>query len=114
MGRPSVPGATLAAVMRTVEERRRTMPERSYVATLLRTGRDAIGCKLAEEAGEVLKATREESRERQVSEVCDLLFHTMVLMAHQGITLEMVEAELARRHGVSGLDEKAARGKKTK
>lgn len=105
------PGAIFSEVIKTVEERKRAMPENSYVATLLRSGPDAILCKLAEENGEVIKAVREEGKSRQVKELCDLLFHVMVLMAGQDITLEEIEVELAKRHGISGLEEKAARKK---
>lgn len=105
------PGAIFSAVIKTVEERKRNMPEKSYVATLLRGGADAILCKLAEETGEVIKAAREETREKQVQELCDLFFHAMVLMAHKEIPFEEIEVELARRHGISGLEEKATRKK---
>ncbi|MBI3832534.1 MAG: phosphoribosyl-ATP diphosphatase [Planctomycetes bacterium] len=103
------PGAILHEVFKTVLERKQTMPENSYVATLLRSGTDAILCKLAEETGEVIKAAREQEKEKQIKEVCDLVFHAMVLMANKEISFEDVETELAKRHGISGLDEKAAR-----
>lgn len=106
------PGAILAEVMKTVEDRKRTLPENSYVATLIRSGTDAILCKLAEETGEVIKAAREQEKEKQIKEVCDLIFHSMVLMVQKEISLQEVETELAKRHGISGLEEKAGRGKK--
>ncbi|MFH0939697.1 MAG: phosphoribosyl-ATP diphosphatase [Planctomycetota bacterium] len=102
-------GATLAAVFATVEQRKATMPERSYVAALLRKGTAAIACKLAEETGEVIKAACEQSTEQTRKELCDLIFHIMVLMADKDISLAELEAEFGRRHGISGLDEKAAR-----
>ena len=105
------PGLILNEVMRTVEERKKTMPENSYVATLLRGGTDAILCKLAEELAELVKAAREKGKEDQLKELCDLFFHAMVLMARKEITLKEVEEELARRHGISGLEEKAGRKK---
>ena len=105
------PGAVIAKVMATVEERKRSMPENSYVASLLRSGTDAILCKLAEESGEVIKAAREEGRAELVKELSDLLFHAMVLMANKGLTLAALEEELARRHGTSGIAEKASRKK---
>jgi phosphoribosyl-ATP pyrophosphohydrolase len=104
-------GAVFAAVAGTVDERKRTMPEKSYVATLLRKGTDTICCKIAEEAGEVIKAAREQSTDHLTKELCDLFFHSMVLMADKGITFAQIEAELGKRHGISGLDEKAARKK---
>ena len=113
MENPSLPGTggVLAAVFATVDERKRTMPEKSYVATLLRKGPDAICCKLAEETGETIKAAREQTREQTIKEMCDLAFHMMVLMAAKNISLEELEREFGRRHGISGLDEKAARKK---
>ncbi|MCZ7648280.1 MAG: phosphoribosyl-ATP diphosphatase [Planctomycetota bacterium] len=102
----------LAQVFETVLERQRTMPQHSYVASLLRGGTDAICCKLAEESGEAIKAAREEDGKRLASELADLYFHSLVLLAARGLTLADVEAELAKRHGISGLAEKAARKKK--
>jgi len=104
-------GAVLAAVFATVLERKKTMPEKSYVASLLRKGTDAICCKVAEESGETIKAAREESSEHLTKELSDLFFHAMVLMADKNITLAGLETELGRRHGISGLDEKASRKK---
>ena len=104
-------GAVLAAVFGTVEERKKTMPEKSYVVSLLRKGTDAICCKVAEEAGETIKAAREQGTEHLTKELCDLFFHAMVLMADKNISLADLEAELGRRHGISGLDEKASRKK---
>lgn len=106
------PGGVIAAVMGTIQQRKRTMPENSYVATLLRRGADAIGCKVAEETGEVIKAVREENEKQQVREFCDLFFHAMVLMASKDISLAMLEDELDRRHGISGITEKKSRKKK--
>jgi phosphoribosyl-ATP pyrophosphohydrolase len=102
-------GSVLAAVFQTIETRKATMPEKSYVVSLLKQGTDAICCKLAEETGEVIKASREQTHEALVKELCDLYFHSMVLMAQKNITLVELEAELGRRHGISGLDEKASR-----
>jgi len=104
-------GSVLAAVFATVDERKKTMPEKSYVATLLRKGPDAIGCKMAEETGEVIKAAREQSREQTIKEMCDLTFHMMVMMAAKDISMTDLEQEFGRRHGISGLDEKASRTK---
>jgi phosphoribosyl-ATP pyrophosphohydrolase len=102
-------GAVFSIVFATIEQRKRTMPERSYVASLLRQGSDGICCKLAEESGEVIKAAREQNKQQLTKELCDLLFHALVLMAAKEISLAEVEYELSRRHGISGLDEKAAR-----
>ena len=104
-------GAVMAAVSQTVEQRKKTMPENSYVARLLRKGTDGICCKVAEETGEVIKAAREQTHVQLRKELCDLFFHAMVLMASKDVSLQDIETELAKRHGISGLDEKAARKK---
>jgi len=105
------PGTILAAVNATVEERKKTMPQKSYVADLLRSGTDSICCKIAEESGEVIKAAREKDKEQVTKELCDLIFHAMVLMADKDIKFSELEEELGRRHGISGIDEKASRTK---
>jgi phosphoribosyl-ATP pyrophosphohydrolase len=86
--------------------------EKSYVASLLQKGLPKIGAKITEEAAEVVEAAGEpgpEGRDHLVREVADLIFHTLVLLGHAQIGLDQVEAELARRFGVSGHAEKAAR-----
>ncbi len=102
----------LLEVFQTILERKRDMPKGSYVASLLRSGTDTILCKMAEETGEVIKAAREEDKERLTSELCDLFFHAFVLMANKDVSFEDIEKELAQRHGISGLEEKASRPKK--
>ncbi len=84
---------------------------RSYTSRLLAGGVSKIGGKVTEEAGELVAAAAGEADERVVAEAADLLYHTLVLLAARGLRLSAVEAELARRFGVSGLDEKAARAK---
>jgi phosphoribosyl-ATP pyrophosphohydrolase len=111
MKSPAPAGGILAAVWTTLEERKRTMPQKSYVADLLRKGTDAICCKMAEETGEVIKAAREKDKAQVCKESCDLLFHLMVLLADRNLSLADLESEMGRRHGVSGLDEKASRKK---
>lgn len=96
-------GATLAA-------RRDADPESSYVARLYHKGEDAILRKLGEEAVEVILAAKEGDDPHLVRELADLWFHAMVLMAHRGLSHHAVCNELARREGLSGLAEKAARG----
>src|ERR1035437_7148237 len=103
-------GAMFARVFETIDDRKRTMPEKSYVATLLRGGTDTICCKVAEESGEVIKAAREQNAQQLTKELCDLFFHSMVLMTARGISLADVELEFTRRHGISGVDEKSGRG----
>ena len=74
---------------------------------LVRQGR--AGAKVAEEAEELVRAACGEADDRVVSEAADLVYHALVLLACRDLTLARVEDELARRFGVSGLDEKAAR-----
>ena len=88
---------TLAEVFETVLERKASMPEKSYVAKLLRSGTDTILCKVAEETGEVIKAAREQEKGDLTREVADLWFHCMVLLARHDLTLADIEEELARR-----------------
>lgn len=113
MSTPNTPGTgtVLAAVLATVEERKKNPPAKSYVVSLLNKGTDTILCKVAEETGEVIKAAREQSKEQLTKELCDLFFHAMVLMAHKDVTLADVESELGKRHGISGIDEKNSRPK---
>jgi phosphoribosyl-ATP pyrophosphohydrolase len=88
------------------------MPTGSYTSQLFAGGLDKIGAKINEEAGEVIEAAREpgdEGRAHLVREAADLLFHLMVLLAQRDTRLDEVEAELGRRFGVSGLEEKASR-----
>ena len=85
-------------------------PERSYTSRLLAGGVPAIGAKVTEEAGELVQAAAGEGDDRVVAEAADLVYHMLVLLAARDVPLARVEDELARRFGVSGLDEKAARG----
>jgi len=82
---------------------------RSYTTRLLASGAEGAGAKVTEEAGELVRAACEETDERVVSEAADLVYHMLVLLACRDVPFGLVETELARRFGVSGLDEKAAR-----
>lgn len=86
----------------------------SYTAKLLADGVEKIGKKIIEEATEVVEAggePGEEGRQHTIAEAGDVIYHLMVLLAQRGISLEEVEAELAKRFGMSGLEEKANREK---
>lgn len=93
----------------TIRARRGGDPESSYVAKLTAAGRPAMAQKLGEEAVETIVAALSGDRAATASEAADLLFHLAVLLADLDLSLADVAAELARREGVSGLDEKAAR-----
>jgi phosphoribosyl-ATP pyrophosphohydrolase len=107
------PESILARLMAVIEDRRACPSERSYTATLLGGGVDKIGAKICEEAAEVVDAAREaetpEGRAHLIHEAADLVYHLFVMLGFRQIALAEVEAELARRFGISGLDEKAAR-----
>lgn len=110
MSAPSI----LERLEQVIAERRDRPPEgrKSYVAMLIEGGVPAIGAKITEEAGEVVEAGSEpgpEGRQHLVREVADLTFHTLVLLGHHRIAWAEVETELARRFGIGGLEEKAAR-----
>jgi phosphoribosyl-ATP pyrophosphohydrolase len=92
-----------------IESRRTADPETSYVARLLARGEDAILKKIGEEATETVMAAKDRRPDRIVAETADLWFHTLVMLAHYGLGPREVIAELQRREGISGLDEKAAR-----
>ena len=84
-------------------------PEKSYVARLFAKGTDAILKKIGEEATETVMAAKDGDRVKLVGEVADLWFHTMIALAAFGLKPADVLAELARREGLSGLDEFALR-----
>ncbi|HET7774693.1 MAG TPA: phosphoribosyl-ATP diphosphatase [Burkholderiaceae bacterium] len=98
-----------ARVTATIESRKGAQVTESYVAKLFAKGQDAILKKIGEEATELVMAAKDGHRDQIVYEATDLLFHTMVLLAHHGLSLDDVQTELARREGLSGLAEKAAR-----
>lgn len=92
-----------------IESRSASSAEKSYTKSLLQKGAPKIGAKLQEEAGELADAIAGESDERVTSEAADVLYHLMVGLRSRGVELRDVVAELARRSGVSGHEEKAAR-----
>jgi phosphoribosyl-ATP pyrophosphohydrolase len=98
----------LAAVL---ESRKGADPDSSYVAKLYAKGLDAILKKIGEEATETVMAAKDGDAEKIVYETADLWFHTLVLLAQQGLGPQQVLAELERRFGLSGIEEKASWGK---
>jgi phosphoribosyl-ATP pyrophosphohydrolase len=104
---------SLMAVILDRKSRPRT--ERSYVASLMQGGVAKIGAKIVEEAAEVVEAGDEPGEagaDHLVKEVADLLFHSMVLLGYRDVPWTAVEAELARRFGISGITEKESRSPK--
>ena len=110
--------ARLAAVIESRKPAAGGDPDKSYVARLLHKGPDAFLKKVGEEATEVVMAAKDlahgpadaaAGRAALVGEVADLWFHTMIALAHFGLAPADVVAELERREGLSGLEEKALR-----
>ncbi len=100
----------LRRLAETLVARKGADPASSYVASLMAKGDDAILKKVAEEAAETLLAAKDGDRLHLVREVADLWFHTLVLLVARGLGPDDVLAELRRREGISGIDEKASRG----
>jgi len=105
--------ARLAAVIESRKPANGGDPEKSYVARLLHKGPDAFLKKVGEEATEVVMAAKDAEHGgdpgKILYEVADLWFHSMIALAHFGLTPAQVIAELERREGLSGLEEKALR-----
>jgi len=100
----------LSRLAGVLEERKQADPESSYVAKLYGKGLDAILKKIGEEATETVMAAKDGDADKIVSEIADLWFHSLVLLAQQGLHPDAVLGELDRRFGLSGLAEKASRG----
>jgi phosphoribosyl-ATP pyrophosphohydrolase len=92
-----------------IESRKTADPGSSYTATLMHAGVDAMNKKVIEEAYETCVAARCEDKEHLVREIADLFYHVLVLAASREVHVAEIAAELERRSGVSGLQEKAAR-----
>ena len=101
----------LERLARVIEERKNASPDSSYVASLHAKGIDAVLKKIGEEATELVIAGKGGDAEQVVHETADLWFHTLVLLAAQGLGPEAVLRELERRFGLSGLEEKARRSR---
>ena len=100
---------TLERLAAVIESRRGTDPDKSYVARLFAKGQDAMLKKVGEEATEVVMAGKDGDAAKLTGEVADLWFHTLVVLAANGLKPADVLAELRRREGMSGLEEFALR-----
>jgi phosphoribosyl-ATP pyrophosphohydrolase len=98
------PRRSLRAAMRT--------RKKSYTAQLFANGPDSILKKIGEETAELIMAGKEGKRLKVVWESTDVIYHVLVLLAFYGLSIEDVSQEMRRREGISGIDEKAARGNK--
>jgi phosphoribosyl-ATP pyrophosphohydrolase len=104
----------LQRLMEVIEDRRADPPQRSYTSQLFCGGVRKIGGKILEEAREVVDAASEPGdagNQHLVHEAADLIYHLFVMLGYRQVRWVEVEAELARRFGISGLDEKAARSR---
>lgn len=99
----------LTRLAATLEKRKSADPQTSYVASLFAKGDNAILKKIGEEATEVIMAGKDGERLPIVRELADLWFHCLVLLTYKGLSPEDILAELARREGISGIEEKASR-----
>jgi phosphoribosyl-ATP pyrophosphohydrolase len=107
-----MPGFDLAELAATIAERARAGGERSYTRKLLDEGIEKCAKKLGEEATETVVAALSSDKRALINESADLLYHLLVVLEARGVKLDEVYAELARRTGQSGLEEKAARAKR--
>ncbi len=105
---------TLTKLGELIEARKKASPDSSYVAKLMHSGLNKILEKVGEEAVETILAARDveqgTSKDKLIYETADLWFHTLVMLAQLDCSPAEVLQELERRFGVSGLEEKAARG----
>jgi len=115
-GKATVPNAPTSAPLvkleRTINARAKKPNAKSYTSQLLAGGVPKIGAKIVEEAAELVEAAGEPGQaghEHFIREMGDLFYHLLVMLCHKNCSLHDVEAELARRFGVSGIEEKAAR-----
>jgi phosphoribosyl-ATP pyrophosphohydrolase len=100
---------TLNRLAELLEQRKSADPQASYVAKLYAKGMDSILKKVGEEAAETIIAAKNGDNEHLIYETADLWFHTLVMLAQAGLKPQDILDELARREGLSGLDEKASR-----
>jgi phosphoribosyl-ATP pyrophosphohydrolase len=103
--------SVLERLAEVLEARKASDPDSSYVAGLYAKGLDAILKKLGEEATETVIAAKDGDAKQIVYETADLWFHSLVLLAHTGLGPGYVLAELERRSGTSGIEEKARRAR---
>ena len=101
----------LARLEQVIADRKSASPDSSYVASLYAKGIEKIAQKLGEEATETVIAALSGGREEVVGEAADLIFHLLVLLQARRVSLDEVMAELDRREGTSGIEEKASRSR---
>ncbi|MBE9532353.1 MAG: bifunctional phosphoribosyl-AMP cyclohydrolase/phosphoribosyl-ATP diphosphatase HisIE [Proteobacteria bacterium] len=104
--------AILPILAKIIEGRKEADSKSSYVASLFKGGRELINSKVAEESGELIEAANLGVKKDIIHEAADLWFHSMVLLSNEGISMEDLFDEFARRFGTSGVEEKKSRAKK--
>ena len=104
-----ISAAMFEQVYEVIRERKQSSPEKSYVASLMTKGTDAILKKIGEESAEIIIAAKNKNRNEQIHEITDLWFHLLILLVDRGLTLEDISKEFEKRFGQSGLEEKALR-----
>jgi phosphoribosyl-ATP pyrophosphohydrolase len=107
----NIPQNIFSELMSVIEDRKKTMPEGSYTTALLTKGIDKISAKIIEETNELIEAGHGDDKQHITREAADLVYHMFVLLGYCEIPLSDVENELAKRFGISGLEEKASRKK---
>jgi len=101
----------LSTLEKILEQRKSATADNSYGDSLENQGNEKRWDKISEESAEVIKAAKEEGKEKIIHEVADIWFQTLVLLSHKKSSIKEIETELIRRFGVSGHKEKAARNK---
>lgn len=101
----------LSRLAEIIESRKSADASNSYVAKLFHGGQDKILKKIAEESAETLMASKDGDANQVIYETADLWFHCLILLSYHGLAPDDVLKELARREGVSGIQEKASRAK---
>ena len=109
MSDPETPGAILDRLYQVIDSRRAADPAVSHTARLFQKGTRKIAQKVGEEAVETVIEAIRGKRDRLISESADLMYHLLVLWADARINPAEVWQELARREGMSGIDEKNSR-----
>ncbi|MBL8497516.1 phosphoribosyl-ATP diphosphatase [Nitrosomonas sp. JL21] len=99
----------LDRLAKTIEARRQTETQNSYVAKLFHGGQDKILKKIAEESAEIIMASKDGDSDQVIYETADLWFHCLILLSYHGLTPNDVMRELERREGISGIEEKLSR-----
>jgi phosphoribosyl-ATP pyrophosphohydrolase len=102
---------TLQILFKTILERKANPTDNSYTASLLGKGIDKILKKLGEESTELVIAGKGGERDEIIYETADLIYHILVLLAYQDVSLDEIYGELHRRFGMSGIEEKSLRVK---